>query len=87
MADFINPLDFKKIFMEIFLGSPTLLIFILTIAISFASAKFGMSNRNFGIILVISSILFAAYLGEPIYLFVLILIGFTIFKSLANAFR
>ena len=87
MTAYINPLDLKKIFLEIFLGAPQLLIFALTILISLASAKFGMSNKNFGIILLISSILFAVYLGEAIYFFILILIGFIIFKSLANAFR
>jgi len=73
--------------MEYFLGTPELLIFALVILISFASAKFGMSNRNFLLIMVISSIMFAAYLGEPIYLFVLIILGFVTFKSIGGLFR
>jgi len=85
--EYIEPFDFKKIFMEYFLGTPELLIFALVILISFASAKFGMSNRNFLLIMVISSIMFAAYLGEPIYLFVLIILGFVTFKSIGGLFR
>jgi len=63
------------------------MIFTLTILIAFASAKFGMSNKNFGYIIAISSILFAVYLGEVVYLFILVILGFIIFKPLASAFR
>jgi len=87
MGTYIDPLDIKTLVLEYFLGTPELLIFGLVIVIAFASAKFQMSNRNFGLIIVISSILFAAYLGEAIYLFVLIIMGFIIFKSFGSAFR
>lgn len=85
MGTYIEPFDIKKVLLEYFLGTPGLLIFSLVIVISYASAYFRLSNKNFGYIIVIASILFAGYLGEPIYLFILIIVGFITFKGIGKA--
>lgn len=84
MGTYINPLDLKTILLEYFLGNVELLVFALIIIISYASAYYQMSNNNFLLILVISSLLFSLYLGEAIYLFILILVGFVVFKGVAK---
>ncbi len=84
--EFIEPGNVKKIFLEYFLGSPELLFFGILILISFLSAKFQMSNRNFMIILVVSSLIFAGILGDAIYILILIITGFVIFKGIGKYF-
>ena len=83
---FIDPLDIRKIFVEYFLGTQELLIFALLILISFACAKFNMSNKLFFIVLIISSVLMGVYLGEVFYILILILIGFFVFKRIGRFF-
>lgn len=85
-TDFIEPGNIKKLILEYFLGSPELLFFALLIGISFFSAKYNMSNRNFSLILIISSLIFAGMLGEAIYVLVLIVIGFVVFKGVGRFF-
>jgi len=51
-----------------------LFIFVFLIIISFASAKYGMSNRLYLILLAISSLIFGIYLGGAIYILVLFLV-------------
>ena len=87
MPDYIEPLDFKKIILDLFLGHPSMLTFSAIILISFLSAKFQMSNRNFMLILVISSLILAAYMGEAIYIIILVIIGMVTFYSLSRMFR
>jgi len=84
MADYINPLDFKKIFLEYFLGSPELFIFAFILLMSFACAKFGMSNKIYLVILVISSLMFSLYLGQAFMILVLFLVGYFSFKLIAK---
>ena len=84
MADYINPLDFKKIFLEYFLGSPELFIFAFILLMSFACAKFGMSNKIYLVLLVISSLIFSLYLGSAFYILVLFLVGYFSFKLIAK---
>jgi len=86
MGEYIEIFDFKKIFIEYFLGSVELFIFAVIFLISFACAKFQMSNRNFMIILATSSIIFAGYLGNAIYFLILVVVGFISFKTLARLF-
>lgn len=83
-STYINPLDFKKIFLDYFLGSLELFTFAFIIVISFASAKMGLSNRVFMVVLALSSLIFGYYLGNVIYVFVLFLIGYISFKSIAR---
>ena len=87
MGTYIEPFDIKKVVLDLFLGSPELLAFAVVILISFVSAKFQMSNRNFMLILVISSIMFSAYMGEALYIIILVALGFVIFKSFSRLFQ
>lgn len=83
-SEYIAPFDFKKIFIDYFLGSQELFIFAFMILISFVCAKFGMSNRIFMVILAITSLLFGAYLGQAVYILIVFLIGYISFKSIAR---
>jgi len=87
MGDYIEPLNIKYILYDLFLGHPSMVAFALVILISFVSARFQMSNRNFMIILVISSLILAGYLGEAVYILILVLIGIVTFYSLSRMFR
>lgn len=84
--DFINPGDIKKLFLEYFLGTPELLMFALLIGVSFLAAKFEMSNRNFMLILVISGLIFAGILGQAVYILIIVLVGFVVFKMMGRFF-
>ena len=86
MGEFIQPFDFQKIFGEYFLGSSELIIYALIILISYVCAKNGMSNTIFLIILVLASLLFAGFLGQAIYILILIIIGFVSFKAISRLF-
>ena len=79
---YIAPLDLKKIFLDYLLGSQELFIFAYLILLSFVSAKMGLSNKIFMVILAISSLIFGYYLGNAIYVFVIFIIGFISFKSI-----
>ena len=83
-AEYISPLDFKKIFLDYFLGSPELFIFAFIIIFSFAAAKFGMPNKIYLVLLAISSLLFAIYLGTAFYILVLFIVGYISFKFIAK---
>jgi hypothetical protein len=87
MGQYLNPLDFKKIFLEYFLGSLQLFMFAFIICISFICAKFGMSNRVFLVILVITSLLFGAYLGQAVYILIIFLVGYISFRSIGGLVR
>jgi len=86
MPDYIEPLDFKRIFLDLFLGHPSVVAFASVLIISVASAKMQLSNRNFIIVLMITSLLLAGYTGEAIYIIILSLLGFVIWKSMSRAF-
>ena len=83
-SEYINVLDFKKIFIEYFLGSQELFMFAFMILISFVCAKMGISNKIFMVILAITSLLFSAYLGQAIYVLIIFLIGYVSFKSIGR---
>ena len=87
MGTYIEPFDVKKIILDLFLGHPSILAFASVVLISFLSAKFGMSNKNFMLILTISSIILAGYMGQAIYIIILVILGFVIFYSLSRALR
>lgn len=84
MADFINPLDIKKVIIDYFLGGPELLIFGLMILISSVCAKYQMNGKQYMVILAISSLIFAGVLGQAIYIIILLVIGLISFKSIAR---
>jgi hypothetical protein len=70
--------------LEVFLGSTELFTFAFVIILSYACAKFGMSNLVFGTILAISSIIMSVVLGQAIYVLILFIVGFLVFKSLGR---
>ncbi len=82
--EYIEPFDFKKILMEYFLGTQTLFAFAFIIILSAICGRYQMSNRIFGLILVLSSTLFAVWLGEAIFFVILLFFGFVVFKGIAN---
>lgn len=84
MAEYIDPFDFKKIFLEYFLGSTELFIFSFIIIFSFVAAKFGMSNKIYLVLLVLSSLIFAAYLGQAVFILIIVLVGYISFKSIGR---
>ena len=84
--EYIEPMDFKKIFVDYFLGSAELFSFALILIVSFVCAKYQMSNRLYMIILALSSLMFAFILGNALYFLILIIIGYISFKSIAKAF-
>ncbi len=87
IGTYISPLDIKTIILDLFLGHPSILAFGVVILISFLSAKFNMSNRNFMLILMVSSIIMAGFMGEAIYIIILVVLGFVIFKNLSRLFQ
>jgi len=86
LSEFIYPGDLRTIFLQYFLGSPQLLMFMILFSISFLSAKFQLSNQNFMIILIISSLIFAGIIGQAIYVLIIMLIGFVLFKTIGKFF-
>jgi len=84
MGTFIKPFDFKTIFLDYFLGNQVLFASAFVIIFSFIAATLKMSNKLYFILLILGSIMFAVYLGEAIYVLVLILVGFIIFKLIGK---
>ena len=83
-STFIEPFDLKTILIQYFLGSQELLVYAFLIIISFACAKLGMSNRLFLGVLAITSLIMASFLGEAIYILILMIIGFSVFKIIGS---
>ncbi len=83
-TNFIAPFDFRKLFIEYFLGTGEMFVFAFIIILSIASAKFNMSNKVFLTILVISSIIMSAFLGQALYILILIISGVIIFKGVSR---
>jgi len=84
MGVYIEPFDFRTIFFDYFLGNSILAAFALIILVSFAAANYRMSNRLYLILLLLSTVLFAAYVGEAIYAVVLFVTGFIVFKLISR---
>jgi hypothetical protein len=84
MGEFIEAWDFKKLFIEYFLGSAELAIFSFIILISFVCAKFNMSNNIFLLILLLTSLIFSFILGQAIYIIIILVVGFITFKSIGR---
>lgn len=84
MSEYISPFDFRKIFVDYFLGSSELFLYAFILIFSFTCAKFQMSNRVFLVLLVICSLIFAIILGQAIYILIILIVGYISFKSLAR---
>lgn len=83
-SQYIAPFDFKKIFLDFFLGNQSLFMFAFMIIISFSCAKLQIPDKIFLVILTLSSLIFGFYLGEGIYVFILFIVGYISFKSIAR---
>lgn len=83
-STFINPLDAKTILIDYFLGGTQLFMFAFIIAFSYACAKFNMSNKIYLVLLSISALIFAGYMGQAVYILIILVIGFVSFKSIAR---
>ena len=84
MANYIAPFDFRKILVNLFLGNIELFMFGFVIVFSFASAKMGMSNRIFMILLAIGSIIFGGVMSSGIYTLAILLIGLLTYKGVSR---
>jgi hypothetical protein len=81
---FIDPFDFKTIYLNYFLGNQLLFPFFFIIILSFVCAYMNISNTIFLILLALGSLMFAAYMGLSIYILVLFLIGFILYKMFSR---
>lgn len=86
-AEYIEPFDFYKIFVNYFLGSQQLFPFAFMILLSIVCAYLNMSNKVFLLILVIGSVMFGFYMGEAIYFLIILLTGFVVFYIFSKIFR
>jgi hypothetical protein len=80
MGEYIEPFDFGKIFLNYFIGNTTLFYFAFLLIFSFTCAKYSMSNRNYFLLLTISSIMFALYIEQGLLTLIFFLVGFVGFR-------
>lgn len=79
-STFIEPFDFKTIYVNYFLGSQALFPFFFIIIFSFVCAYMNISNTIFLILLALGSLMFGAYMGQAIYILTLFIVGFVLYK-------
>jgi len=77
---FIEPFNFKEIYINYFLGNQALFPFVFIIIFSFIAALLNISNTMFLILLALGSLMFGAYIGQSLYVFTLFIIGFFTYK-------
>jgi len=77
---FIEPFNFKEIYINYFLGNIELFPFFFVIILSFICAYMNISNTIFLILLGLGSLMFGAYMGQSLYIFTLFIIGFFVYK-------
>jgi hypothetical protein len=85
--EFLKPFDFERIIIDYFLGGYTLFAFAFIIFMSSICAYFRMSTRLFMILLLVGGFIFSFILDPAIYIFLLMLFGFFVFKSLSKMFN
>jgi len=86
MAEYIEPFDFRTIFIKYFLGSEQVFMFIFLLIFSYVCAKFQMSTRIYLVLLTISSLIFAMVMGSAFYILVILIVGYVTFKSISRIF-
>jgi hypothetical protein len=79
-SQFIQPFDFKTIYVNYFLGNQLLFPFFFVMLLSYGSAYLGISNKIFLILLGLGSLMFGAVMGQAYYILALFVIGFVIYK-------
>jgi hypothetical protein len=85
--NFIEPFDFFKIYVTSFLGDAGLFPFFFIIVFSFVSASFQFTNTIFIILLTIGLLMFGAFIGFDLYILVLFVVGFFLFKMFSRIFQ
>lgn len=80
MAEYINPLNLRKIFVEYFLGDQNLFAIAFILVIGVLCAKFGIPDRLTMVLIAISSVIMGASLGQLWYSLILFIIGFALYK-------
>lgn len=86
MSEYIQPFDFKEIFLNTFLGGTNLFVFALIFVYSLIASKAQMSGRLYLLLLFVISLLFAAYIGQAIYILFILVFGLISFKVLSRIF-
>lgn len=84
MGQFIEVFDFKNILLNFFLGNQILFVGALFIIISAMCGYYQMSNRIYAIIMILSFILFAVFIGEAVILAIVCIVGLIVFKILGS---
>lgn len=84
MADFINPFDFKKIFIDTVLGNETIFLFAFVIVYSYFAGRYGFSNKIYLMILAIGILLFSGFYGFSIYIVLIFIIGIIIYMGVSK---
>ncbi len=84
MPNYIEPFNFRKIIVNLFLGNIELFMFGFVIVFSFAAAKMNMPNRIFMILLAIGSIIFGGVMDSGIYTLAILLIGLITYKGVSR---
>lgn len=84
---YVEPFDFKTIFLNYFLGNSILFPFAFIILISLLAGYFQVPDKAFMIILTIGSVMFGTYMGEVYYVLILFIVGFLIYKSFSRIFQ
>ncbi len=77
---YIEPMDFKSIFIDYFLGTEQLFMYAFVIIFAYASVKYNFSNKVFLSLLSVGAMIFALWLGSGWYFLVVIILGFIAFK-------
>lgn len=87
MPTYINPLDLETILVGYFLGGTQYFAYVFVILVSYACAKYQIADRYYLTILALGSIMFGIYLGESLFVVVLLFIGYISFKSWTALFN
>lgn len=83
-SNYIDPFDFRKILLEYFIGDGLLFAFMFIIVYSLAAARLQLSDKLYFFLLIIGSIIFGAYMGQLIYIVILVLFGAGMFKIISR---
>lgn len=81
---YIQPFDFRKIFVQYFLGSAELFFFAFIIIFSYTAAKFRMSNKIYLTLLSLGCIIFAGVIGPAVYALALLIISLMVFYIISK---
>lgn len=83
MGEYIEPFNLEKLFINYFAGGTFIFSVLLLLFLTYFAAKFGMTLRVYLSLLSVASIIMAFWMGIW-YFFVLMLVGFVLFKVIAK---